>query len=182
MIDKIYDRLAASHSEYGNSPLKNDSLPETAYSAFSHRLRICAPSYSDTDQAPLSITPPARMPAMIRRSLVSLIAAVSLVTIVPQAQAEVLGAMGRYLGVGWGDGFHSRAACPPRRHSGFNPYGPYYPGTLPWWTVPQEAEPLPHPAAQTPTTSRATPPAGPSLFRQAGEGSSGEPTPATINR
>jgi len=116
------------------------------------------------------------------RLLLPLIAAVSLVTIVPSVQAEVHGAIGRYLGVGWGDGFHSRAACPPRRHSGFNPYGPYYPGTLPWWTVPQEAEPLPHPAAQTPTTSRATPPAGPSLFRQAGEGSSGEPTPATINR
>jgi hypothetical protein len=123
---------------------------------------------------------------MPRISVISLIAAISFVTLAPEARGELAGGLGRYLGVGWGDGYHSRAACPPRRHSGFNPYGPYYPGTTPWWTVPEEAEPLPHPAAQSPATTGAFSPAGPSLFRQSGENSSpsatGAPIPATVNR
>jgi hypothetical protein len=84
--------------------------------------------------------------------------------------------IGRYLGTGWSDGYHSRAACPPKR--GLMHMAPQEAKPLPWWMIPAEdAQPLPKTAPQEelPIPDAAT---GPSLFRQPGEGSSIYPQPA----
>jgi len=85
--------------------------------------------------------------------------------------------LGRFLGYGWGDGYHSHSACPPRHAIGYGLLPVQrQPAALPWWATPVpavEAEALPHPAAEPqPTTAPATPVPGASLFRQPGESSS----------
>jgi hypothetical protein len=106
------------------------------------------------------------MPARLIVLLVAILAAVSFA---PPARGEWMHSIGRYLGVGWSDGYHSQTACPPK-HVARKPVA--LPGPPPWWTIPADsAEPLPHPAAKQPVSASATPPAGQSLFRQPGEGS-----------
>jgi hypothetical protein len=130
--------------------------------------------------------PLARMLTMPRLLLVSLAGLLTLVTIVPAARGEVPHAIGRYLGMGWSDGYHSRTACPPKRHIVHHQPTPA-PAPIPWWKIPAEgAEALPAPAAQQPDTTRSFPPSGPSLFRQPGEGSSvtvsSTPNPTAASR
>jgi len=104
---------------------------------------------------------------MLRRTIIPLVLALAAGTFVPAARAHWFSGVGRYLGVGWSDGYHAKNACPPRG-AGACPSGS--PET-PWWAVPAlSGDSLPHPAAGT--SSRARIPSGPSLFRQPGEGSS----------
>ena len=120
---------------------------------------------------------------MPRLAFVSIVAAVLAVTVVPRARGELPHSMGRYLGVGWGDGYHSRAGCPPKRHIAHQAvlpgplavHGPTTP--TPWWKIPadgtaRDVELLPHPAGIEPAPTGTSPATGPSLFRQPGEGSS----------
>jgi hypothetical protein len=105
------------------------------------------------------------------------IAAVGFFVVMTQSARGELPSMGRYLGVGWGDGYHSGTACPPKRHIAHHSYGFPVPATaptetpIPWWKIPAvQPEELPAPKSNAATTS--FPPSGPSLFRQPGEGSS----------
>jgi hypothetical protein len=101
---------------------------------------------------------------------ITLLAAVAFLALAPALQAAHSHHLGRYLGVGWSDGYHSRTACPPKRHLLHAASQPTKP--LPWWMIPAEdLEPLPKtaPDEQLPAPDAAT---GPSLFRQPGEGSS----------
>ena len=96
------------------------------------------------------------------------------------AQAGPGHSFGRYAGIHWGDGYHSRSACPPKRHAAW--YGQATEAAAPWWTVPaSELEKLP-PPRQDGVMTPASRPAGPSLFRQPGEGSStiGPPAPSIL--
>lgn len=113
---------------------------------------------------------------MPRLSLISLTATGLVLAIAQSGRAE-LPSVGRYLGVGWGDGYHSRTACPPKRHVAHHSYPFAIPATapqekpIPWWKIPAvqpEELSTPEPTATTSTF----PPSGPSLFRQPGEGSS----------
>jgi len=99
------------------------------------------------------------------------VAVMAIMAVMPRAQAEWHRSLGRTLGVGWGDGYHSRTACPPRRSVG---YAVPQPHAIPWWAIPaSEGEPLPHPATPpTGGTAQSHIPPGQSLFRQPGEGSS----------
>jgi hypothetical protein len=109
------------------------------------------------------------MPAMTTRLILSCVAILASVAIVPPARGEWIHSVGRYLGVGWSDGYHSHTACPPKRalKKAAAPAGP-----PPWWTIPADAaEPLPHPAAKRPISTSSPPTTGQSLFRQPGEGS-----------
>lgn len=99
---------------------------------------------------------------MARRAAVLLMTLVSVVTAAPPAQAHWWG-VGRYLGVGWGDGYHAKNAGPANHGIPNYPHGS---PDVPWWAVP--AESLPQPARRHEPQL----PAGPSLFRQPGEGSS----------
>jgi hypothetical protein len=110
------------------------------------------------------------MPRPLTLLLVSVVAVLSMAPIV---RADYWHALGRHLGHGWGDGYHSRAACPPKQllRSSAPPAK-----SVPWWMIPAEgAEPLPAPGEVLPSPSSAT---GPSLFRQPGEGSSVHPSAA----
>jgi hypothetical protein len=110
---------------------------------------------------------------MPRLPFVSLALAIALGAVVSAARGESRHSMGRYWGVCWSDGYHSRAACPPKRHVSHHHQPAPAPTAVPWWKVPAaDAEELPHPAGQGPATSRTFPPSGPSLLRQPGEGSS----------
>jgi len=95
------------------------------------------------------------------RSIARLAAMLSLVAATTTAQANDMHSFGRWMGIGWGDGYHSHYACPPR-HSGAGRAQQ----KLPWWAIPASVGEGQSGAAHT------FPPAGPSLFRQAGEGSS----------
>jgi hypothetical protein len=100
---------------------------------------------------------------MLIRLMLRIVAVVALLSIVTTARADWTHTVGRYLGVGWSDGYHSRYACPPR-HIGAKQQ---MEEKLPWWATPAtDAEQLPAPGAH------AYPPTGPSLFRSPGEGSS----------
>lgn len=85
-------------------------------------------------------------------------------------RAEHGQALGRHLGIGWGDGYHSRTACPPKR---VMPRASAVPlaapsKQVPWWMIPaSEPENVPVPA---PTEGDAA--SGQSRSRQPGEGSS----------
>jgi len=101
------------------------------------------------------------------RQWLSFAVAIAALTIVPLAKAEPPYSLSRHLGVYWGDGYHSRTACPPKRGAVYFPAFESAPagGPVPWWKIPSpEAERLPPPAASQP--------GGASLFRQPGEGSS----------
>jgi hypothetical protein len=88
---------------------------------------------------------------MLHRTIFPLLAILAAVTFAPSARAHWFSGVGRYLGAGWGDGYHAKNACPPRR-AGAGPHGS---AETPWWAMPGPHQP-----------------AGPSLFRQPGEGSS----------
>lgn len=106
-------------------------------------------------------------------TIVSVLLAVSAATTL---RAEPANSIGRYLGVGWSDGYHSHAACPPKRHV----VRTILPGppaarsaapakSIPWWMIPADnPENLPPPPDAAPSTSAP----GASLFRQPGEGAS----------
>ncbi len=101
------------------------------------------------------------------RSILLLLLVVSILGMTPAARADWLRGAGRYLGVGWSDGYHARNACPPRH----NPACPNCQPQVPWWAVPApQSEPLPHPASLPPAGALPRTPGGPSLFRQSGEG------------
>jgi hypothetical protein len=105
------------------------------------------------------------------------LAIVAVVSIVPTVRAQWHPGVGRCLGVGWGDGYHSHTACPPKGHILHHPHPGSAQAPVPWWKIPaaegpRQAEPLPIPASSDPTGAPSSPPAGPSLFRQPGEGSS----------
>jgi hypothetical protein len=121
---------------------------------------------------------------------VSLIAAViagsiAVVSTVTAASGQSPNSCGRYLGIGWSDGYHSHSACPPKpkvihqRPMGVPVVttarvmpGPA-PAAVPWWKIPATpteaapAEPMPSPDGSPSAGS-----AGQSLFREPGEGSS----------
>src|SRR5262245_46078652 len=107
-----------------------------------------------------------------RLPLVPLLGFLTLVSIVPAARGQSPCYLGRYLGFGWGDGYHSHTACPPKWHF---PHHQTMPAacSAPLWTVPPSVlEPLPPAPTPQPITTGSFPPRGPSLFRQPGEGSS----------
>jgi len=105
------------------------------------------------------------------RLVVSLALAVTLASVVSAARGEWHQAVGHYLGVGWGDGYHARTNCPPK-HRKFGAIPPT-PVEKPWWAIPAaNTEPLPHPAAARQTGENALPaPSGQSLFQRPGEAS-----------
>lgn len=99
------------------------------------------------------------------RARFPLVAAVTVLTILPAARGEFPHNAGRCLGVGWSDGYHSHTACPPKAHFVIHkPMAAVKPAPIPWWKIP---------------ATDAHPDSGPSLFRQPGEGTSiNAPTPA----
>jgi len=106
---------------------------------------------------------------MLIRSIIRVVAVVALLSIVTIARADWTHTVGRYLGVGWSDGYHSRSACPPR-HMGTKQY---VEEKLPWWATPAaDAEQLPQPPPANASGAHAYPPGVASLFRSPGEGSS----------
>jgi cell division septation protein DedD len=116
---------------------------------------------------------------MPRVSFVSLIVAVILLPIGPATLAHTPNAVGRYLGIGWSDGYHSHTACPPKQHAihqrpvgvpvmATGPVAPA-PAPVPWWKTPVTPEPIPAPEPQAAPSSSS---AGQSLFRQPGDGPS----------
>jgi len=114
------------------------------------------------------------MPAMRNLLTFSLLLAALVFPMTRVARAAWPHQMGRHAGLGWSDGYHARNHCPPRH----NPVGPHCAPPAPWWAIPAaepipQVEPLP-PAAGQARFYRGQPasPRGPSLFRQAGEGSS----------
>src|SRR5206468_2860255 len=87
----------------------------------------------------------ARMPIMPRVSLVLLVAAGLAVAIVPTVRGQSPNSIGRYLGIGWSDGYHSHTACPPKPHAihqqpvvvpVVTPVPAAAPAPVPWWKVP----------------------------------------------
>lgn len=103
---------------------------------------------------------------MPRRAIVPLLSIVMCFSLAAAAEANWLNGVGRYLGVGWSDGYHSQSNCPPK-HAGGN--CPNCNPSTPWWATPAQSEMLPHPA-RAPIGPHM--PTGPSLFRQSGDGSS----------
>lgn len=61
--------------------------------------------------------------------------------------------LGRYLGVGWGDGYHA-PPCPPHRGRRTPP-----PAAVPWWMLPAHAEPRPVEVEPLPVPAGPRPPA-----------------------
>jgi hypothetical protein len=135
---------------------------------------------------------------MRRVSFSTLVAVMLAIAIMPPARGQSPNTIGRYLGVGWSDGYHSHTACPPKppivHHrpapvpvvTTMPPVAAAMPAParpqIPWWKIP--ATPV-EPAPAEPAASSAAQPAPPaqagaaddssaarSLFRQPGEGSS----------
>jgi len=126
---------------------------------------------------------------MARSAVTSLVVLTATLTIVPAAWGQSPNSCGRYLGIGWSDGYHSHTACPPKTHA-IHPWpvavpvvttapimpAPAPPPPVPWWKIPatqtqaQPAEQIPWPAAAQDTAAGSS--AGSSLFRQPGESSS----------
>src|SRR5215204_5518426 len=92
---------------------------------------------------------------MPRRPVLLLSLILTVGALVSTARGNWLNEVGRHLAIGWSDGNHSRNACPNTPMSQ-RPGGTPQPS---YWRV-------------TAPTTRARLPAGPSLFRQTGEGSS----------
>ena len=102
------------------------------------------------------------------RQWLSVGVALASLMVMPAAKAAIPHSLGRHLGVCWGDGYHSRTACPPKRNVAWFPAveSTVPSGPTPWWKIPApEGERVPTPSASEPTP-------GASLFRQPGEGSS----------
>jgi hypothetical protein len=113
---------------------------------------------------------------MSRQRILTVVTVLLILPAASTLRADHAQAVGRYLGVGWGDGYHSRTACPPKRHilhvtAAAMPNSPPA-KPLPWWMIPADSpENLPPPHEETPSTSAP----GASLFRQPGDGSSVHP-------
>lgn len=106
---------------------------------------------------------------MSRRLIFPFVMVVAIVASLPSLAGEPVHSLGRHFGHGWSDGYHSRAACPPKRH--FHSAPDPVAAPMPWWMVPAaEAEPLPYPSGKEPATSRYSPASGPTLFRKPGDG------------
>jgi hypothetical protein len=110
------------------------------------------------------------------RLLGSIAVHIAIVATIPHAQAAMPHSLGRHCGLGWGDGYHAPAACPPTRHRLFHQQSAA-PSGIPWWMIPAsrserpaESEVLPPPAINAGSAGRAFPPSGASLFRQPGDG------------
>ena len=100
-------------------------------------------------------------------SILRMAAALTLIVVVTPAWADGIHSFGRWAGIGWGDGYHSHYACPPR-HGAIR-----HDQKLPWWATPADgAEALPAAAPTRAPAHNSFPPQGQSLFRQPGEGSS----------
>ena len=101
------------------------------------------------------------------RALRSLVLALTVLTILPTAWAELPHQCGRRAGIGWSDGYHSHAACPPQAplimHTQVAAAKPV---ALPWWKIPTVG------ASSSANSASFRPTSGPSLFRQPGEGTS----------
>jgi hypothetical protein len=97
----------------------------------------------------------------------------------PTAYAGGWHGLGRYLGVGWGDGYHA-PVCPPHRAC----RAPA-PAAVPWWMLPATAEPLPatlplpEPARAGERSGSAAPPGGAS---PAASSASGVPHGSSLTR
>ncbi len=105
------------------------------------------------------------------RFIRSVVTTVTILSFVSAAHAVEGHVVGRYLGMGWNDGYHSHTACPPKKqHHYFHmPVAAAKPVPTPWWKLPAtDAEMIGSPTPAQPTS-------GPSLFRQPGEGSSVHP-------
>jgi hypothetical protein len=76
-----------------------------------------------------------------RLSLLTLGAVITVVTVAEAAHPQTIG---RYLGIGWGDGYHA-PACPPHRGRRAAP-----PAAIPWWMLPSSTEPSRPPAEPLP--------------------------------
>jgi hypothetical protein len=118
------------------------------------------------------------MPIMKRWTILPTITVVTVLALGSTLQAGHGQAIGRYIGVGWSDGYHSRTVCPPKRHmlhaAAPVPVMQAPPiKQVPWWMIPAaDAENLPAPQDAKPGASGS---GGTSLFRQPGEGSSNHP-------
>ena len=101
----------------------------------------------------------------LRLSLLVL-TAVTIFTILPAAQATAPNVFGRHLGIGWSDGYHSHAACPPKHRILHHKQTIVAaPADVPWWKIPAVESVPPGEATWSPHN-------GPTLLRQPGEGSS----------
>jgi len=123
---------------------------------------------------------------MVRQPFLSIITAALALTVAPAARGELPQlpqSIARHHGIGWSDGYHSRAACPPKkivqhRSAAVFPASTPKSAPVPWWKIPPAptepamGEPLPAPAAKEAAPTRFSTTSGPSLFRQPGEGSS----------
>ncbi|HEY2413367.1 MAG TPA: hypothetical protein VGI40_14040 [Pirellulaceae bacterium] len=91
---------------------------------------------------------------MTIRLLQSLVAAVLVFTAASAANANYPNSICRWTGIGWSDGYHSHAACPPRPHAVARQAvaaPAAMPSAMPWWTIPAAgAEQVPTPAAPPP--------------------------------
>ena len=101
------------------------------------------------------------------RLVLAVVLIATLASVVSAARGEWHQAVGRYLGVCWGDGYHSRTNCPPKHGR----IGTPPPVEKPWWAVPAaDAETMPHPAAARQPGAEALPaPSGQTLFQRPGE-------------
>src|SRR5262245_66323625 len=88
---------------------------------------------------------------------------IAVLTLVSAATTTVAGAehsIWRWAGLGWGDGYHSHGACPPRHSASKQALQ-----SLPWWAIPADAPSLP----STRDPSRPLPPPGHPPFRPPGQ-------------
>src|SRR3954452_16704587 len=110
------------------------------------RAEACGPTLPLVAFAP----PFARMLAMPRFPFRSVALTGAMLLMAATARGEPAQSCGRYLGVGWGDGYHSRTGCPPKRHLVHRlpaPFAPPAPAPVPWWKIPAaDAETIPTPA------------------------------------
>jgi hypothetical protein len=114
---------------------------------------------------------------MSRTLILTIVTALLIVPSAASLRADHAQVIGRHLGLGWGDGYHSHTACPPKRHplrAALPPAPPQPAKALPWWMIPADSPenlPTPHDAPSSPATPNTGAP-GTSLFRQPGDGSS----------
>src|SRR5262245_3852254 len=109
---------------------------------------------------------------MARPATNRLVMVVAVMSVVTAARAHTPNTVGRYLGIGWSDGYHSPTTCLPKGHAiiPVMTTAPIAPApAIPWWKIPATPEPISAPAPQAAPTSSS---AGQSLFRRPGEGSS----------
>jgi hypothetical protein len=106
---------------------------------------------------------------MTIRSIRSLVAAVLVLTAGGVARANYPHSLCRWTGIGWSDGYHSQAGCPPKGHlvhrqAAIVPAAKVKP--TPWWMIPAadaEQVPAPAPAPAPPDGSSVV---GPDVLRR----------------